>query len=81
MVEHTVQNDLHAPGVGLMHQLRKQLVAGFQIFPVCHPADIAGGMGVVHVTFRQRLSPVPEDFSIMGIHIIIVLNVVFVIGG
>ena len=79
VVKYTVQDHFHASLVDLLHQLDKQLIAGFQILFVGHTVNIPFGMGIVFVPVRQQISLIMNNFSKMRIHIVIILNIVLVV--
>ena len=79
VVKYTVQDHFHASFVDFFHQLDEQLIAGFQIFFVGHTVYISFGMGIVFVPVCQQITLVMNDLSKMGIHIVIILNVILVV--
>ena len=81
VIEYSVQNDPHTSSVDLLHQFCEETVAFLQISPVCHPADIFSRAGVVLVSRMQKVSAVLHDLPVMGIHIVIILAVIFMIAG
>ena len=80
VVEHAVQNDLHAAAMRLLHDLRKQLVAGLKIRLVRHAVNISGRLAILALALGKKLPVVRNDLAKVRIDIIIVLNVIFVIG-
>ena len=81
VIEHPVQNHPHPPLMGFLNDLDQHFVAGFQVFPVRHPADIALRMGVFIFPVLQQPALVLYDLPIVGIHMVVILNIVLVIGG
>ena len=81
MIKHTVQDHLHPPAVDFFYQLCKQRVACFQIFPVSRPNHIALCLSVVRTVWIYQRTAVPDNPAKMGIDMLVVLAVVFVVGG
>ena len=81
VVKNPVQNYLHPPLVGFLHQTDKDLIAGLQIFLPAHPADVAHRSPVVLVPRIQLSRLFTDNFPEMRIHVIVILAVVFMIGG
>ena len=79
MVKYTIQNNLHTSFMNLFYQFNKKCVAGFQILFICHPVNITTGMAIVPISRIKKFSLIFHNFSIMGIYIIIILNVIFMI--
>ena len=80
MIKHTVQDQLHASFMQLFYQFDEQLIAGFQICQPRHSPDVPPGFRVIQLAFIQQPSLVFHDFPIVGVHVIVVLDIVFVIG-
>ena len=49
LIEHAIQDHLHAPFMHFLHKLRKEFIAGFQILVIGHSLDVFGCMGIVLV--------------------------------
>ena len=64
----------------LFHKLNKKFIAGFQILFVRHSFLIFRGIGIFMIALCQYIPAVFNNYSIMRINVIIILNVVFVIG-
>ena len=80
MVKNTVQDNFHTPSMNFFYKLYKKFIAGFQIFFVRNTADIAAGMTIVHVPLNQNIPLIINNSAKVRIHIIIILNIIFVIG-
>ena len=81
VIEHAVQDHLHSPTVNLLHQPDEKLIAGLQIFFPGDPVNIPGRLHVVFCPAWKKGAFIHHDFSDMGINVVIVLNIVFMIGG
>ena len=81
MIKYPVQNNLHPPAVSLLHQLNKKLIAGFQVFLSGYTIDILGRLDIILCPMGQQFSLIHHDLSKMRINIVIVLNIIFMIGG
>ena len=79
MIEHTIQDNAHSPSVRLLHQMNKELIACLQIFLIRHARDVAGSVLILAVALPQKVSGILHDLPIMRIHVIIVLDVVFMV--
>ena len=81
MVENAVHNHAQPPPVGFLHQPDKKPVAGFQVLPARHAADIPGGKTVFLLPLLKKLPLVHNNFAKVGVNIIIVLNVILMVRG
>ena len=81
MVEHAVDYDLDAPFVCFLDKIGKEPVGCLKIGLVRHPADIAGCVFVLGMCPIEKISLVVHDLSEMGVYVVIVLNIIFMIGG
>ena len=81
VVEHAVQDHPHAPLMDLFHKTGKKGVAGLQIFHIRGPDRIFFRVAVVAVILVGQALGLLYDHPIMGIHMLIVLGVIFVVGG
>ena len=80
VIEYTVQDHFHPSFMDLFYKSDKESIAGFQIHLICNSLNIFCSMGVIFIPFRQDLSSIFYNLSIMRIDIIIVLTVVLMIG-
>ena len=86
VIEHSVQNHLHAAAVCLLHQADKQIITRAQISSVRHPGDVSGSLCIVLGTVRKNsfirlhLFLLRDNFPEMRINIVIILRIIFVIG-
>ena len=81
MIKDAVHNHPHSPPVGFLHHLNKQPVAGLQIFTVCHPVHIFGRGTVFPLPLPEQIPLIIHQLSEVRVNIVIVLNIIFVIGG
>ena len=81
VVEYTVNDNPHASPVGFLHNLNKKLVAGLQVLLIRNTVDITAGEAVLMLPVRQKLPFLADDFPHMGINIIVILYIVFMVGG
>ena len=79
VVKHTIQDHLHSPSVDLLNQLRKQGVAGFQIFSGCRTGHIPLRLSVVRSIFIHQLSSVFDNPAKMRINVLIILAVILMV--
>ena len=80
MVEHTVQDDLHPALMNLGDEIREESIARLEVVGIGHALDVTVGVTVVMVALVEEAVVVMKDYAVVGIHVVIVLNVVFVIG-
>ena len=81
MVEHAVQDNADPALMGLLHQRAEELIRRLQVLFFSNPADIAGCLRVIIFPLVQDLSLVNDQLPEMRIDMVIILGVVFVIGG
>ena len=81
MIEYAVQDDLHPALMGFLHKGDEYLIGGLQILLIRYTRDISGRLGIVQGIRRKKISGILHDLSEMRIHIIIVLYIIFMIGG
>ena len=81
VVEHAVHDDADPPFMGFLHHLDKQFVAGLQICPVGHTVDISGCKTILLLSVLQQFAGILHDPADMRVYIVIVLTVIFVVGG
>ena len=79
MAEYSIQNNLHATFVQFFHKLCKHLITCLQIALICHTPDIFCGMCIISILRCKQSVTVFNDLSVMRIHIIVILTVVFVV--
>ena len=81
VVEHTVQDDLHATGMYLAYKIRKVRIRRLQVFLPCRPADIALRIPVLRASVGQKRSFVLHKPGKMRIDVLVILCIILVIGG
>ena len=81
MVEDTVNDDPHAPGMTGLHKVLKDQVRGLQILPAGGTDPVALRMAVVRVPVRQQCPIVPGHGTHMRIHMPVVLGIILMVGG
>ena len=81
MIENPIQDDLHPAFMGFLHKGDEYLIGGLQILLIRYTRDISGRLGIVQGIRRKEISGILHDLSEMRIHIIIVLYIIFMIGG
>ena len=81
VIKHTVQNHFHAPSVRFLYHLGKKRIAGLQILLIGNTVNISGGKAVFRLSVLQQVPFIMHNFPKMRVDIIIVLNIVFMVGG
>ena len=80
MVKHTIQDYFHASLMDFLHKLCKQFITCLQIPLIGHTLNKFPGMGILAVPLIQKaIIHILHDLAVMGIHILIILNIVLVI--
>ena len=79
MIEYAVQYHFHSPPVSLCHHLRKQFIAGLQIYLIGHTVNVSGGVPIL-LSMPEQFSLIRHNLSDMRIYIIVILNIIFMIG-
>ena len=81
VIEHTIQDDLHASGVYLTYKIRKVRIRCLQVFLPCRPADIALRIPVLRASVGQKRSLVLHKPGKMRVDVLVILRVILVVGG
>ena len=81
VIEYAVEYDFYSPLVSFGNNFCEKFVAGFKILFVGNAVNVFGGKAVFFLTVLQKFAFVVHDFADMGIDVIVVLNIVFVVGG
>ena len=81
MVEHAVQDDLHAPAVQLAAEPGEPGVAFRQVLFVRRAQDVLLGVDVFVLVLLQGMLRVVGDHGEVRVHVVVVLSVVLMGGG
>ena len=81
VVEHTVQNNAHAPAVQLFAEGGEEIVALLQVFHAGDPADVFRRIAVMLLPGLHDVIQVIRDDAEMRIDMLVILTVVFMAGG
>ena len=81
VVEHAVQDDLHAPAVQLAAEPGEPGIAFRQVLFVRRAQDILPGMSILMLVFLQQVIFIVENDGEVRVHVVVVLGVVFMGGG
>ena len=81
VIEYTVNNYPHSSLVTSSHKISKKGITGFQILPVGTSNAIPCRISVFRIPLLQKLSAVLHNHPQMRIDMIVVLRIVFMIGG
>ena len=80
MVEHAIQDDLHATLVYLLNQLGKELIAGLKILFICNSVDISRRLLVLKASARKAVTLIVNYSSIVGINVVVILYIILMVG-
>ena len=81
MVEYAVYDDPHSARVNFLYELGKVRVAFFEVFMRGYPLYISGRIAVVMLPELHAVVQIVLDYRDMRVDMVVVLSVVFMVGG